>query len=274
MTDDVAYVLGSSSPEVARLDAQSAAIESGHGSPAPTGRDRGGPAGAGSRHGPGTRGVRTGEHRRPQRVGGRCRSETHECWRLPTPGGTRSGLGNVRFVEGDARTYHDDEAVRRRRDATSADAPSRSRSGGQAPRGGAAPGRSDGPLDYDGGAMRAEPKIELVEPNPGVDGWPAPRRERRRVGRDAPGGASSRGAVGGRRHHGRAGLSRARRPACRRDVHRTRPFHGPGDHRRGRGYRGRARDWTRCRIASSAHRSAADAVLLPPTLVAAWGLRR
>jgi SAM-dependent methyltransferase len=161
MTDDVAYILGSADPEIARLDAQSAVLA------------------------PGTdlllrhAGIEAG-----QRVLDLGTGPGHVAFALATIVGSTgsvvgvdqdprmlklantrrddAGLHNVRFVEADARTYRDDEPF----DAVVArlllmHLPDR----GQVVKHHAGALRQDGRLiviDYDIGAIRAEPEIALI----------------------------------------------------------------------------------------------------------------
>ena len=272
MTDDVAYVLGSSSPEVARLDAQSAAIES-----ATDLLLRRAGIEAGQRvldlgTGPGhvafalanivgPSGSVVGVDRDPRMLA------------LADARRDESGLGNVRFVEGDARTYRDDEAFDgvvmrlllmhlpdRRQVVKHHEAALRQ--GGRLVL-----------LDYDGGALRAEPKIELVDQI----------REWLLAGFRA---ANADASVGTR-------LAALLREARLADVATmgVQAYCAPDDPRAAAMFTELARSMAPAIIGSGAAtedelgldtlqdrleraQAAADAVLLPPTLVAAWGLRR
>jgi ubiquinone/menaquinone biosynthesis C-methylase UbiE len=272
MTDDVAYVLGSSNPEIARLDLQAATLESGTDVL-----------------------LRRAGIEAGQRVLDLGTGPGHVAFTLSTivgPSGSvvgvdqdprmlalanarrdEAGLHNVRFVEGDARTYRDAEAF----DAVVTrlllmHLPDR----GQVVKHHEAALRRGGRmvlLDYDIGACRAEPELELIGQ---VSDWLL-------AGLRA---ANADPTVGAR-------LAVLLREARFADVATmgVQNYHAPDDPRTAEMFAEVIRsiapaiigagiatedelglDTLQDRIERA--QAAADAVVLPPTLVAAWGVRR
>jgi ubiquinone/menaquinone biosynthesis C-methylase UbiE len=272
MTDDVAYALGSSSPEIARLDLQAATLESGTDVL-----------------------LRRAGIEAGQRVLDLGTGPGHVAFALSTivgPSGSvvgvdqdprmlalanarrdEAGLHNVRFVEGDARTYRDAEAF----DAVVTrlllmHLPDR----GQVVKHHEAALRRGGRmvlLDYDIGACRAEPELELIGR---VRDWLM-------AGLRA---ANADPTVGAR-------LAVLLREARFADVATmgVQNYHAPDDPRTAEMFAEVIRsiapaiigagiatedelglDTLQDRIERA--QAAADAVVLPPTLVAAWGVRR
>jgi SAM-dependent methyltransferase len=272
MTDDVAYVLGSSSPEIARLDTQAAAIESATDLLLRRAGIEAGQRvldlGTGPGHvafalsnivGPGGSVVGVDQDQRMLALANARRDE--------------AGLGNVRFVEGDARTYRDAEAF----DAVVTrlllmHLPDR----GQVIKHHEGALRRGGRmvlLDYDVGTCRAEPQIELI----------SQLREWVLAGFRA---ANADPTVGTR-------LAVLLREARFADVATmgVQDYHAPDDPRTAVMFAEVTRslapaiigagiatedelglDTLQDRIERA--QAAADAVLLPPTVVAAWGVRR
>jgi len=272
MTDDVDYVLGSSSPEIARLDLQAATLESGTDlllrragiEPGQRVLD----LGTGPGHvafalsnivGPSGSVVGVDQDPRMLALANARRDE--------------AGLGNVRFVEGDARTYRDAEAF----DAVVTrlllmHLPDR----GQVVKHHEAALRRGGRmvlLDYDIGACRGDPEIELI----------SQVREWMLAGLRA---ANADPTLGTR-------LAVLLREARFADVATmgVQAYRAPDDPRTAEMFAEVIRslaptiigagiateeelglDTLQDRIERA--QAAADAVLLPPTLVAAWGLRR
>jgi ubiquinone/menaquinone biosynthesis C-methylase UbiE len=272
MTDDVAYALGSSSPEIARLDLQAATLESGTDVL-----------------------LRRAGIEAGQRVLDLGTGPGHVAFALSTivgPSGSvvgvdqdprmlalanarrdEAGLHNVRFVEGDARTYRDAEAF----DAVVTrlllmHLPDR----GQVVKHHEAALRRGGRmvlLDYDIGACRAEPELELIGR---VRDWLM-------AGLRA---ANADPTIGAR-------LAVLLREARFADVATmgVQNYHAPDDPRTAEMFAEVIRsiapaiigagiatedelglDTLQDRIERA--QAAADAVVLPPTLVAAWGVRR
>jgi ubiquinone/menaquinone biosynthesis C-methylase UbiE len=272
MTDAVAYVLGSSSPEIARLDLQAAAIESDTDLLLRRAGIEAGQRvldlGTGPGHvafalsnivGPGGSVVGVDQDPRMLALANARRDE--------------AGLGNVRFAEGDARTYRDAEAF----DAVVMrlllmHLPDRAEvikhHEGALRRGGRMV-----LLDYDVGACRAEPQIELISQ---LTEWVL-------AGFRA---AKADPTVGTR-------LAVLLREARFADVAvlGVQDYHAPDDPRTAAMFAEVTRslapaiigagiateeqlglDTLQDRIERA--QAAADAVLLPPTVVAAWGVRR
>jgi SAM-dependent methyltransferase len=272
MTDDVAYVLGSSSPEIARLDLQAATLESGTDLLLRRAGIEAGQRvldlGTGPGHvafalsnivGPTGSVVGVDQDPRMLALANARRDEAR--------------LANVRFVEGDARTYRDAEPF----DAVVTrlllmHLPDRA----QVVKHHEAALRQGGRLvllDYDGGALRAEPKIELVDQI----------REWLLAGLRA---ANADASVGTR-------LAALLREARLADVATmgVQAYHAPDDPLAAAMFTELVRSLAPAIIGSGAAtedelgldtlqdrleraQAAADAVLLPPTLVAAWGVRR
>lgn len=272
MTDDVAYALGSSSPEIARLDAQAAKLASGTDLLLRQAGIEAGQRvldlGTGPGHvafavakivGPTGSVVGLDQDPRMLELANTRRDET--------------GSDNVRFVEADARTYHANEpfdAVVMR--LLLMHLPDRGQvvkhHGGNLRQGGRMV-----LIDYDVAAMRAEPEIALVSQ---IRGWMV----------DGLHAANAEGLVGTR-------LAMLLREARFADVATVgvQDYHGPDDPRAAAMFAGATRSMAPALIGAGLAtedelrldtlqdrleraQSAADAVLLPPTLVAAWGLRR